>query len=78
METPYLRSWKEIATYLKTSVRTVQRYEKIGLPIHRIAPMKVGGVFALRHEIDAWLLSRFQPIPHRDRAETQALAAKVA
>jgi hypothetical protein len=56
LSSPYLRGWKEIAVYLKTSVRTVQRWEKLGLPIHRVGPMKVGGVFALASEIDRWML----------------------
>ena len=30
-------SWKEIANYLKTSVRTVQRWERTSLPVHRHA-----------------------------------------
>ena len=56
METKYLRSWKEIAEYLKTSIRTAQRYEALGLPIHRIRGMRMGGVFALKPELDQWLL----------------------
>ena len=53
-----LRSWKQIADYLKTSVRTVQRYEEMGLPVRRIALLKTGGVFAVRSEVDAWLLGQ--------------------
>ena len=33
-----LNSWKEIASYLGRSVRTVQRWEReFGLPVHRPA-----------------------------------------
>jgi Tol biopolymer transport system component len=47
-----LDSWKEIATYLKRSVRTVIRWEQdMGLPVRR---HKTGGVYASRPEIDAW------------------------
>jgi Tol biopolymer transport system component len=47
-----LDSWKEIATYLKRSVRTVVRWEQeLGLPVRR---HKTGGVYASRPEIDAW------------------------
>src|SRR5262245_40430854 len=54
-----LDSWKEIATYLKREVRTVQRWEKEeGLPVHRQAHKKLGTVYAYRLEIDAWLAER--------------------
>jgi TolB-like protein/Flp pilus assembly protein TadD len=50
-----LDSWKEIATYLKKEVRTVQRWEKnLGLPIRRLAHGKQGTVFAYKADIDAW------------------------
>ena len=42
-----LESWKEIATYLKTSVRTVQRWEKDEfLPVHRHAHARQDTVYA--------------------------------
>ena len=54
-----LNSWKEIAGYLDTSVRTVQRWEVIeGLPIHRHEHAKVGTVYAYTSEVDAWLNDR--------------------
>lgn len=52
-----LNSWKEIATYLGKGVRTVQRWEaQMGLPVRRLG--RDGGeiVYALRSEIDAWIL----------------------
>src|SRR5947208_8736574 len=50
-----LDSWKEIASYLRRDVRTVQRWEKQeGLPIHRIQHDTQGTVFAYKSEIDAW------------------------
>lgn len=43
-----LDSLKEIATYLKRTVRTVQRWEKReGLPVHRQFHLKEGTVWAL-------------------------------
>lgn len=46
-------SWKEIATYLRCSVRTLQRWERLeGLPVHRHRHGKLGSVYAFRHEID--------------------------
>ena len=54
-----LDSWKEIATYLKRDLRTVQRWEeREGLPVHRHHHGTQGSVYAFRGEIDAWLASR--------------------
>jgi TolB-like protein len=54
-----LDSWKDIATYLKRDVTTVQRWERReGLPIHRQQHDKLGSVYAFRHEIDAWRAAR--------------------
>ncbi len=50
-----LDSWKEIASYLKRDVRTVQRWEKTEkLPVHRHLHEKQGTVYAFKSEIDAW------------------------
>jgi Tol biopolymer transport system component len=50
-----LESWKEIATYLKREVRTVQRWEKEeGLPIHRQMHKSLGTVYAYKSELDGW------------------------
>jgi TolB-like protein/tetratricopeptide (TPR) repeat protein len=55
----HLDSWKEIATYLKRDVKTVQRWEKReGMPIHRHVHDKGGSVYAFSSELDAWLQSR--------------------
>jgi hypothetical protein len=51
-----LNGWKEIASVLGRSARTVQRWERdLGLPVHRI-PTPDGGVivFALRAELVEW------------------------
>jgi TolB-like protein/Flp pilus assembly protein TadD len=54
-----LDSWKEIATYVKRDVSTVQRWEKReGMPVHRHVHDKRGSVYALSSELDAWLQSR--------------------
>jgi hypothetical protein len=50
-----LDSWKEIASYLKRDIRTVQRWEASeGLPIHRHQHRKQGAVYAYASELDAW------------------------
>jgi len=50
-----LDSWKEIASYLKREVRTVQLWEKKeGLPVHRHYHNQLGTVFAFRSEIEQW------------------------
>jgi TolB-like protein/Tfp pilus assembly protein PilF len=54
-----LDSWKEIAVYLDRDVTTVQRWEKReGMPVHRHLHHKLGSVYALGSELDAWLQSR--------------------
>jgi tetratricopeptide (TPR) repeat protein len=55
MSTDRLDSWKEIASYLRREVRTVQLWEKReGLPVHRHFHQRLGSVYALRSEIDRW------------------------
>jgi Tol biopolymer transport system component len=50
-----LDSWKEIASYLRRGIRTVQRWEREeGLPVHRLAHAKRGTVYADREELAAW------------------------
>ncbi len=54
-----LDSWKEIASYLKRGVRTVQRWEREqGLPVHRLRHEKLGSVYAYASEVDAWWSAR--------------------
>lgn len=49
-----LTGWKEIASYLGKSVRTVQRWEQQNsLPVHRVQPLGEV-VFARRSELDRW------------------------
>jgi PAS domain-containing protein len=51
-----LRSWKDIAHYVGTCVKTVQRWEHAhGFPVRRVEPNKGAVVFALRNEVDEWL-----------------------
>jgi hypothetical protein len=52
-----LNSWKEIAAYLGRGVRTVQRWEKIGLPVCRVGAGNRSPVLAYTREIDLWVQS---------------------
>ena len=53
-----LSSWKEIASYVGRSIRTVQRWEReLGLPVHRPTGKSDGVVIALPSELDAWVLA---------------------
>ena len=77
---PPLDSWKEIATYVKRDVSTVQRWEKReGMPIHRHVHDKRGSVYAFGSELDAWLQSRRLRLEEEEkeyerRPEAQAVA----
>jgi TolB-like protein/Flp pilus assembly protein TadD len=54
-----LDSWKEIAAYLKRSVRTVHRWEaEEDLPVHRHLHQSSGTVYATKSELDTWWASR--------------------
>jgi TolB-like protein/Flp pilus assembly protein TadD len=54
-----LDSWKEIAAYLKRSVRTSRRWEaEEHLPVHRHLHRNSGTVYAFKRELDVWLASR--------------------
>lgn len=60
-----LNSWKEIATYLGRGIRTVQRWEKMGLPVRRIGTGHRSPVVADARDLDRWLQTAhrhgFQP-----------------
>jgi TolB-like protein/tetratricopeptide (TPR) repeat protein len=55
-----LRSWKEIARYLKCDRKTCARWEaECGLPVRRIdAESRRSPVFAYRSELDEWLAKK--------------------
>ena len=50
-----LKGWKDIAKYLGCGVRTVQRWERLSLPVRRPAKRKRSAVVAVSAEIDAWV-----------------------
>lgn len=59
-----ISGWKEIAQYLRRSVRSVQRWEhELGLPIQRVHTLKGQVIFASRVELDEWM------VQHEHRSE---------
>jgi TolB-like protein/Flp pilus assembly protein TadD len=69
-----LDSWKEIASYLKRSIRTVQRWEeKESLPVRRHVHDKLGSVYAHKEELDAWWDARGPRL--EDKEENRVVAA---
>lgn len=66
-----LDSWKEIASYMRRDVRTVQRWEKSeGLPVHRHQHDKLGSVYAYKAELEKWFTTRQQQASEPLREET--------
>ena len=64
-----LDSWKEIASYLKRDVTTVQRWEKReGMPVHRHLHDKRGSVYALASELDDWQQGRRLQLPEDEES----------
>ena len=54
-----LENWKEVANYLRRSVRTVQRWEtEEGLPVHRLNHDLRSSVYAYEDELEAWRVAR--------------------
>jgi hypothetical protein len=53
-----LQTWKEIAGYIGRGVRTVQRWEDLGLPVRRPqTDSPKSAVYIITHELDTWLLN---------------------
>jgi phage terminase Nu1 subunit (DNA packaging protein) len=56
-----LDSWKEIASFLRRGVRTVQRWERTeGLPVRRHHHGQGASVSALASELQTWMRARQQ------------------
>ncbi|MGE5325310.1 MAG: tetratricopeptide repeat protein [Actinomycetota bacterium] len=73
-----LDSWKEIASFLRRDVRTVQRWEKKeGLPVYRHQHEKLGSVYAYRPELAAWFTGRQQSGAVVEPAETERTESKI-
>jgi hypothetical protein len=54
-----LDGWKAVASYLRKSVRTAQRWEReLGLPVHRMQTETGEIIYAFSAEIDDWVRER--------------------
>lgn len=50
-----ITGWKDIAQYLGVGVRTVQRWERSGLPVKRPGPGRKAHVVADSEELASWV-----------------------
>jgi hypothetical protein len=71
-----LNGWKDIADYLHCGVRTVQRWEQLGLPVIRLRPGRRGSVIAHSESVDSWIESRATGIKHPLRPDIAATLQK--
>lgn len=66
-----LTGWKEISKYLRYAVRTVQRWERNGLPVKRVNKSPRSPVVADSADLDVWILHRIQVPPGGPRENCQ-------
>jgi phage terminase Nu1 subunit (DNA packaging protein) len=64
----FLSGWKEIADYLRLTVRTVQRWERLGLPVRRVSDSPCSPVVAFPDDLERWVRAR------RAKKDASALA----
>lgn len=63
MEARALTSWKDIACYMGKSVRTVQRWERLGLPVRRQSNLiHTASILAYTDELNSWAVDHFSRI----------------
>lgn len=68
-----LEGWKEIASYLRTSARTAQRWEEqLQLPVKRNVRVHGSTVFALADELDEWRIAHSEARSEVEGAVGQA------
>jgi phage terminase Nu1 subunit (DNA packaging protein) len=66
-----LNGWKEIATHLGRGIRTIQRWEKFGMPVYRPNGHSRSAVVADPDQVESWLRARTEPRSARlQRAES--------
>jgi hypothetical protein len=63
MEAKILTSWREIAFYMGKSVRTMQRWEHLGLPVRRSSNLAHrASILAYPDELNSWAEDHFSRI----------------
>jgi hypothetical protein len=68
-----LRSWKEIACYVRSGVRTAQRWEReLGMPVRRPCARERTSVMAFAEELESWLHRAPTAVLNRSDLETAA------
>ena len=73
-----LNGWKEIGSYLGRVVRTAQRWESLGMPVHRPATKKRTAVIAFPQELDSWLVRNRPLLDSFGPSETSGSPADIA
>ncbi len=73
-----LNGWKEIGSYLGRVVRTAQRWETLGMPVHRPASRKRTAVIAFPQELDSWLVRNRPRLDAYDPSDTAASTTDLA
>jgi hypothetical protein len=75
MSRQILNGWKQISNHLERGIRTAQRWEVLGMPVHRPALKDRSAVVAFSDELELWL-ARTSPgaqdkcVPIRDKEES--------
>jgi hypothetical protein len=72
-----LQGWKEISNHLHLTVRTAQRWEKLGLPVHRTHKKLRSPVVSSMEELDLWIRCR-EIEPRNQSAVQEILMAQLA
>jgi hypothetical protein len=67
-----LNGWKEIAAHLRLQVRTAQRWERLGLPVHRVSSSSRSPVVASSDELELWARRRRMKSEGRDETLVSA------
>jgi hypothetical protein len=69
-----LTSWKEVAFYMGKGVRTVQRWERFGLPIRRPSSMShKSSIIAYTDELNAWAVTHYSHFAIEAETENRLL-----
>jgi phage terminase Nu1 subunit (DNA packaging protein) len=50
-----LNGWKEIAEHLHRTPRSVQRWERLGLPVRRLSASPRSPIVAFSNELEDWI-----------------------